>query len=107
MAALSRLAVRRPSVSGVTVMTEQRSSGGATAVLRAVVSGWAWRATIFHVAGFPIALMGFVTIVVLVSLTAGLAITAVLALMTLPLLIWSTRAFTAAQRSRFGSVLGV
>jgi signal transduction histidine kinase len=45
--------------------------------------------------------------VTLVSLTAGLAVTAVLALVTLVALLWSLRALTAIQRSRFRSVLGI
>jgi signal transduction histidine kinase len=77
------------------------------AVLRAPVSGWAWRATIHHVVGFPLAIVTFVLTVVLTSLTVGLAVTAVLALLTLVLLIWSTHASTAVQRARFRSVLGV
>lgn len=91
----------------VAVMTYRRSGSGVPAVLRAVVSGWAWRATIHHAAGFPIAIVTFVMCVTLVALTAGLAVTAVLALVTLPLLLGSVRAFTAIQRSRFRSVLGV
>jgi signal transduction histidine kinase len=76
-------------------------------LLRAPVSAWAWRATIHHVVGFPLAIVTFVLTLVLVALTAGLAVTAVLALLTLVLLVWSLRAFTAAQRSRFRSVLDV
>ncbi len=84
-----------------------RPGSGLVAVLRAPVSGWAWRSTIHHVVGFPLSLMGFVVTLVLVVLTAGLAVTAVLALGSLVLLVWSLRGFTAAQRSRFRSVLGV
>jgi len=51
--------------------------------------------------------MSFVLTLVFVVLSAGLAVTAILALLTLVLLVWSLRAFTAAQRSRFRSVLGV
>jgi len=84
-----------------------RPGGGALALLRAPVSAWAWRATIHHVVGFPLAIMSFVLTLVFVVLSAGLAVTAILALLTLVLLVWSLRAFTAAQRSRFRSVLGV
>jgi signal transduction histidine kinase len=77
------------------------------AVLRAPVSGWAWRATIHHVVGFPIGIVTFVVTILLVALTAGFAITAILAVATLAMLIWSNAAATALQRSRFRSVLGV
>ncbi|HEY7222574.1 MAG TPA: sensor histidine kinase [Micromonosporaceae bacterium] len=84
-----------------------RRGGGLLAMLRAPVSGWAWRATIHHVVGFPLAIVTFVVTVTLLALTVSLAITAILALASLVMLLWSLRAFTAAQRSRFRSVLGV
>jgi signal transduction histidine kinase len=89
------------------VVAEQRSGGGISGILRAPVSGWAWRATIHHVVGFPIGIVTFVLTVVLVAFTAGFAVTVFLAVVTLALLIWSLRPFTAIQRSRFRSLLGV
>lgn len=89
-------------------MGEQRSAGSTLlGLLRAPFSGWAWRATIHHVVGFPVGLLTFLVTLVLFCLTAGLAVTAILAVPTLALLIWSSHAFTAMQRSRFRSVLGV
>lgn len=98
-----------PTVGDVLKMTDQssRPAGGGLALLRAPVSGWAWRATIHVMTGFPIGIVTFVVTLVLVALTGGLLITAVLAVATLALLIWCTRGFTAMQRSRFRAVLGV
>jgi len=76
-------------------------------VLRAPVSAWAWRATIHHVVGLPLCVVSFSVVLTLVALTAGLAVTAVLAVLTLVVLLWCLRVFTDVQRSRFRSVLGV
>jgi signal transduction histidine kinase len=71
------------------------------------VSGWAWRATVHHVVGFPVALVGFILTVTFGALTAGLAITAILGLGMLVLLLGSVRMCSAVQRSRFRNTLGV
>jgi signal transduction histidine kinase len=84
-----------------------RRAGGGLSLVRAPVSGWAWRATTHLMLGFPVGIVTFVVSLVLVVLTAGLLITAVLAVVTLALLIWCTRGFTAMQRSRFRAVLGI
>jgi len=62
---------------------------------------------VHHVVGFPLCIVSFVVVLTLVVLTVGLAVTAVFALLTLVLLLWSVPAFTAMQRSRFRAVLGV
>ncbi len=65
------------------------------------------RATMHVLLGLPIGLASFTVTVILIALTGGFLITAVLAVVTLVLLLWSVRGFTALQRSRFRALLGV
>ncbi|MEN3310653.1 MAG: hypothetical protein V7603_6855 [Micromonosporaceae bacterium] len=66
-----------------------------------------WWATAHVLLGLPLGILTFAVTLVFTALTAGLAITAILALGIAPLLLLSVRGFTAMQRSRFRSLLGV
>ena len=76
-------------------------------LLRALWGAPGWLATVHVVVGFPICVVSFVLIFALVAMSAGLAPTAILAVIPLMLLLMSVRALTAVQRSRFASLLGV
>jgi signal transduction histidine kinase len=69
-------------------------------------AGW-WAATVHLLLGLPIGVVTFTATLTLVALTIGLLPTAFLAFATGLALLWSVRAFTAVQRSRFRSLLGV
>lgn len=89
-------------MTGVTYKAE-RGPGGRPAVLRAPISTWAWRATIHHIVGLPVATVTLLVTATLLSLTA----TVVLAVPALALLVRVTHAFTRLQRSHFRDLLGV
>ena len=78
-----------------------------TQVLSAPLSAQAWLATIHVLMGLPIAIVAFTVVLTLVALTAGLLVTAVLAVVTLSMLLVSVRGLSALQRSRFRVLLGV
>ncbi len=80
---------------------------GPAELLRALWGAPGWLATVHVVVGFPICVVAFVLIVTFVTTSAGLAVTAILAVVPLVLLLLSVRALTQIQRSRFAALLGV
>ncbi len=77
------------------------------AALTAPVRARAWLCTIHLIVGFPLAIISFTLVAVLVPLTGGLAVLVVPAVLTGVLLLWTLRGLTAVQRSRFAEVLHV
>jgi signal transduction histidine kinase len=79
----------------------------ALVLLRAPVSTRAWWDTTHVALGAPIGVLSCVTVLPLVVLTVGLAVTVVLALVALVQLLIFNWLFTSLQRSRFEALLGV
>ena len=79
------------------------------AVLRAPFTARAWAETAYCLAGFPIALVGFVLVLVVLALGAGLTVSLVGAVLGLLLVVASTglaRAFAAVHRRLAAGMLG-
>lgn len=66
-----------------------------------------WHATTHVAAGVPLGLVTLTVVSILVVVTVGFAITGLLAIPVLSALLWTSRVFTAWQRSRFAGCLGV
>ncbi len=98
-----------PTASAETPSGRPRTERGAAlvAVVRAPWSARTWLATSHLVLGAPIGLVTCVTVLPLLLLTVGLAITVVLAAVALVQLLIFNWLFTSWQRSRFAALLDV
>ncbi|MER6763039.1 MULTISPECIES: sensor histidine kinase [Amycolatopsis] len=88
-------------------MTGDTMRGAARAVLVGPWSARTWQACAHLLAGFPLGLLTCFTVVLLGGVTTGLLVTFAPALVTLAALLWCVRGYTALQRDRFATLLGV
>lgn len=77
------------------------------AAVRALWARKTWQSTIHVLLDLPMGIATFTISIVLIAITAGLAITAIFAIVSLWLLMTFTRAFTWMERSRFRGILEV
>lgn len=108
MAGVTQTGAKLPPTAAAPSGQPQTQHGGAlVALTRALWSARTWRATSHLVLGAPIGLLTCVTVLPLVVLTVGLAITVVLAAVALVQLLIFNWLFTSWQRSRFAALLDV
>jgi signal transduction histidine kinase len=94
-------------VSNTSVLPPSTARGPVATAFFAVFAPGSWLATVHLMTGMPIGIITFAVTITLLSVTAGLAVTAVLAIGTALILLVAVRWFTALQRSRFRALLGV
>jgi signal transduction histidine kinase len=95
------------AISTLVFVTGDTTRRAVRAVLVGPWSARTWLACAHLLAGFPLGLLTCFTVVLLGGVTTGLVVTFAPALLTLAALLWCVRGFTAMQRSRFATLLGV